>query len=51
MTPTKWKMQPTIHCCCKPRYSSRPYKVYFANVLWVAFSVGLIITRGISCMY
>jgi hypothetical protein len=43
MTPTEWKMQPTIHCCCKPGYSWRPYSLLCKCIVGCIFnSVGLI---------
>jgi hypothetical protein len=38
MNPTGLKTQPAIHLQSKPRYFRVQIQVYFANVLWVAFS-------------
>jgi hypothetical protein len=51
MSPTELKMQPTIHLERKTGFYRVQIQLYVPNVLWVAFSVGLIITRESPSRY
>jgi hypothetical protein len=52
MSPTEFKMQPTIQRECKAGYLPLPYPALRSKCIvgWIFYSAGLIITREIPCI-